>query len=83
MRILHTMIRVNNLDESIMFYQNFFGMKVIRKQDYPKGKFSLAFIGYGEEESSTVLELTYNWDCLLYTSPSPRDAIPSRMPSSA
>ena len=62
MRILHTMIRVNNLDESIMFYQNFFGMKVIRKQDYPKGKFSLAFIGYGEEESSTVIELTYNWD---------------------
>lgn len=66
MRILHTMIRVNNLDESIMFYQNFFGMKVIRKQDYPKGKFSLAFIGYGEEESSTVLELTYNWDTNKY-----------------
>ena len=66
MRILHTMIRVNNLDESIMFYQNFFGMRVIRKQDYPKGKFSLAFIGYGEEESSTVLELTYNWDTNKY-----------------
>lgn len=66
MRILHTMIRVNNLDESIMFYQNFFGMKVIRKQDYPKGKFSLAFIGYGEEESSTVIELTYNWDTNKY-----------------
>ena len=66
MRILHTMIRVNNLDESIMFYQNFFGMKVIRKQDYPKGKFSLAFIGYGEEESSTVIELTYNWDTSKY-----------------
>ena len=66
MRILHTMIRVDNLDESIMFYQNFFGMKVIRKQDYPKGKFSLAFIGYGEEESSTVLELTYNWDTNKY-----------------
>ena len=66
MRILHTMIRVNNLDESIVFYQNFFGMKVIRKQDYPKGKFSLAFIGYGEEESSTVLELTYNWDTNKY-----------------
>ena len=61
MRILHTMIRVNNLDESIMFYQNFFGMKVLRKQDYSVGKFSLAFMGYGEEESSTVLELTYNW----------------------
>ena len=66
MRILHTMIRVNNLDESIMFYQNFFGMKLIRKQDYPKGKFSLAFIGYGAEESSTVLELTYNWDSNKY-----------------
>ena len=66
MRILHTMIRVNNLDESIMFYQNFFGMKVLRKQDYPKGKFSLAFIGYGEEESSTVIELTYNWDTNKY-----------------
>ena len=66
MRILHTMIRVNNLDESIVFYQNFFGMKVIRKQDYPKGKFSLAFIGYGEEESSTVLELTFNWDTNKY-----------------
>ena len=66
MRILHTMIRVNNLDESIMFYQNFFGMKVLRKQDYPKGKFSLAFIGYGEEESSTVIELTYNWDTIKY-----------------
>ena len=66
MRILHTMIRVNNLDESIVFYQNIFGMKVIRKQDYPKGKFSLAFIGYGKEESSTVLELTYNWDTNKY-----------------
>ncbi len=62
MRILHTMIRVNNLDESIMFYQNFFGMKVLRKKDYPDGKFSLAFIGFGKEESSTVIELTYNWD---------------------
>ena len=66
MRILHTMIRVNNLDESIMFYQNFFGMKVLRKKDYPDGKFSLAFIGYGEEESSTVIELTYNWDTIKY-----------------
>ena len=66
MRILHTMIRVNNLDESIMFYQNFFGMKVLRKHDYPKGKFSLAFIGYGEEESSTVIDLTYNWDTIKY-----------------
>tara|TARA_B100000035_G_scaffold315372_1_gene335587 strand:+ start:4136 stop:4507 length:372 start_codon:yes stop_codon:yes gene_type:complete len=56
------MIRVNNLDESIMFYQNFFGMKVLRKKDYPDGKFSLAFIGFGKEESSTVIELTYNWD---------------------
>lgn len=66
MRILHTMIRVNNLDESIMFYQNFFGMNVLRKQDYPEGKFSLAFIGYGAEESNTVIELTYNWNTNKY-----------------
>ena len=48
MRILHTMIRVNNLDESIKFYEDFFSMQVLRRQDYPEGKFSLAFIGYGD-----------------------------------
>ena len=62
MRILHTMIRVGNLEKSLDFYQNIFDMKLLRKQDYPGGKFTLAFLGYGEEESNTVLELTYNWD---------------------
>ncbi len=62
MRILHTMIRVGNLDRSIDFYQNIFEMKLLRKQDYPGGKFTLAFMGYGAEDSNTVLELTHNWD---------------------
>lgn len=66
MRILHTMIRVNNLVESIDFYKNFFDMKLLRKQDYPEGKFSLAFIGYGDETSNAVIELTYNWDSNQY-----------------
>ena len=62
MRLLHTMLRVNNLQESISFYDKFFGMKVLRQQDFPDGKFSLAFIGYGDEENNTVIELTHNWD---------------------
>ena len=66
MRILHTMIRVNNLAESIKFYEDIFDMKVLRKQDYPEGEFSLAFIGYGDEKSNTVIELTYNWDTSNY-----------------
>ena len=66
MRILHTMIRVNNLLESIDFYKNFFDMKLLRKQDYPEGKFSLAFIGYGDESSNAVIELTHNWDSNQY-----------------
>lgn len=66
MRILHTMIRVNDLDETIKFYQKFFGMNLLRKQDYPDGKFSLAFIGYGTEQSDTVIELTHNWDTNSY-----------------
>ncbi|MCP5382701.1 MAG: lactoylglutathione lyase [Kordiimonadaceae bacterium] len=61
-RMLHTMIRVKNLDESIDFYCNFLKMKLLRKKDYPEGKFTLAFVGYGVEESNTVVELTYNWD---------------------
>ena len=60
------MLRVNDLNESINFYKNFFGMKVLRKKDYPEGKFSLAFMGYGDELSNTVLELTYNWDTSKY-----------------
>ena len=66
MRILHTMIRVKSLEDSIKFYENFFSMRVLRKQDFPEGKFSLAFIGYGEEDEHTVIELTYNWDTTEY-----------------
>ena len=61
-KYLHTMIRVVDLDKSIEFYTNFFNMKLIRKQDFPGGKFTLAFLGYGPEESNTVLELTHNWN---------------------
>tara|TARA_B100001057_G_C22628789_1_gene863543 strand:- start:140 stop:511 length:372 start_codon:yes stop_codon:yes gene_type:complete len=60
------MIRVNNLVESIDFYKNFFDMKLLRKQDYPEGKFSLAFIGYGDESSNAVIELTHNWESNQY-----------------
>ena len=56
------MMRVNDLDESINFYSKMFGMQLLRKSDYPDGKFTLAFLGYGDEENNTVLELTYNWD---------------------
>ena len=61
-KYLHTMMRVNDLDESINFYSKFFGMKLLRKSDYPDGKFTLAFLGYGDEKNNTVLELTHNWD---------------------
>ena len=61
-KYLHTMMRVHDLDESINFYSKFFGMKLLRKSDYPDGKFTLAFLGYGDEENNTVLELTHNWD---------------------
>ena len=56
------MIRVNNLEESIKFYTEVLGMSLIRKKEYPEGKFSLAFLGYGKESEETVIELTYNWD---------------------
>ncbi len=62
MKFLHTMIRVNNLDESIKFYCDVLGMKLLRKREYPSGKFTLAFVGYGDEADNTVVELTYNWD---------------------
>jgi len=62
MRLLHTMLRVKNLEESLNFYCNILGMKLLRQKDYPGGKFTLAFIGYGNESENTVLELTYNWD---------------------
>ncbi len=61
MRILHTMLRVNNLDESLKFYCDVLGMKLLRQKDYPDGKFTLAFVGYGEESQTAVIELTYNW----------------------
>ena len=61
MRILHTMIRVKSLDESLRFYTEHFGMKLLRRRDYPDGKFTLAFVGYGDESEHTVLELTHNW----------------------
>ena len=66
MRLLHTMVRVANLDESIRFYTEVLGMKLLRKKDYPSGKFTLAFVGYGDEESSAVIELTHNWDTTSY-----------------
>lgn len=62
MRFLHTMLRVGNLDRSIDFYTTVLGMKLLRKNDYPDGKFTLAFVGYGDESTHTVLELTHNWD---------------------
>ncbi len=61
MRLLHTMLRVGNLEESLKFYSDVLGMKLLRRKDYPDGKFTLAFVGYGDESDHTVLELTYNW----------------------
>jgi lactoylglutathione lyase len=61
MRLLHTMLRVGNLEKSLAFYTQILGMKVLRQKDYPEGKFTLAFVGYADESSSAVLELTYNW----------------------
>jgi lactoylglutathione lyase len=61
MRLLHTMIRSGNLDRSIDFYTQVLGMKLLRRQDYPEGKFTLAFVGYGDERQNSVIELTYNW----------------------
>ncbi|MEN8195133.1 MAG: lactoylglutathione lyase [Pseudomonadota bacterium] len=60
-RFLHTMIRVKDLDKSIDFYTRLLGMKLTRKTDYPSGEFTLAFVGYGDESDSTVIELTHNW----------------------
>ena len=61
MRMLHTMLRVGNLDKSKEFYCDVLGMKLLRQKDYPGGEFTLAFVGYGEEKDNTVIELTYNW----------------------
>jgi lactoylglutathione lyase len=61
MRLLHTMIRVGNLDASLAFYTGVLGMKLLRRKDYPTGEFTLAFVGYGDESREAVIELTYNW----------------------
>ena len=66
MRMLHTMLRVGDLQKSLDFYIEVLGMKLLRKSDYPDGKFTLAFVGYGEEKDHTVLELTHNWDTAKY-----------------
>jgi lactoylglutathione lyase len=61
MRLLHTMLRVRDLDRSLHFYCDQLGMKLLRRKDYQGGAFTLAFVGYGEESETAVLELTYNW----------------------
>ena len=61
MRVLHTMLRVGDLERSLRFYTEVLGMRQLRRKDYPEGKFTLAFVGYGEESETAVLELTYNW----------------------
>lgn len=66
MRMLHTMLRVGNLDRSLQFYCDVLGMKLLRRKDYPSGRFTLAFVGYGGEDTHTVLELTHNWDTERY-----------------
>ena len=62
MRLLHTMLRVGDLERSIEFYTKVLGMHLLRRKDYPDGKFTLAFVGYGDEKDEAVIELTYNWD---------------------
>ena len=66
MKILHTMIRVGQLERSIAFYSDVLGMRLIRRQDYPEGRFTNAFVGYGDESDGAVLELTHNWDTTSY-----------------
>jgi len=66
MRILHTMLRVGDLDASIRFYTEVLGMRLLRKSDYPDGKFTLAFVGYEDETEGAAIELTHNWDTSKY-----------------
>ncbi|HEU4620941.1 MAG TPA: lactoylglutathione lyase [Burkholderiaceae bacterium] len=66
MRILHTMIRVGDLDRALRFYTHVLGMRELRRKDYPDGRFTLAFVGYGDESDHAVIELTHNWDTSAY-----------------
>lgn len=66
MRILHTMLRVTDLQKSISFYTEILGMRLLRRKDFPDGKFTLAFLGYGDESEDTALELTHNWETSAY-----------------
>jgi len=66
MRLLHTMLRVGDLDKSIEFYTETLGMQLLRRQDYPDGEFTLAFLGYEPADSNSVIELTYNWGTSSY-----------------
>ena len=66
MRILHTMLRVADLKKSINFYTSVLGMELLRQKDYPEGKFTLAFVGYGNETEQSAIELTHNWDTSQY-----------------
>lgn len=66
MRILHTMLRVGDLDRSLAFYTEVLGMKLLRRQAYPEGRFTLAFVGFGPESEGAVIELTHNWDTVTY-----------------
>ncbi|MEY3955474.1 MAG: glyoxalase Ni-dependent [Pseudomonadota bacterium] len=66
MRVLHTMIRVSDLEKSLTFYTNILGMKLLRLYEYPEGKFTLAFVGFGDEKDHAVIELTYNWGVTSY-----------------
>ena len=66
MRLLHTMLRVGNLERAIDFYTSVLGMSLLRRKDYPDGRFTLAFVGYGDESGNTVIELTHNWDTEYY-----------------
>lgn len=66
MRVLHTMLRVGDLERSLDFYSNVLGMTILRRKDYPNGRFTLAFVGYGDESSNAAIELTHNWDANTY-----------------
>lgn len=66
MRLLHTMLRVGDLERSLAFYTDILGMRLLRRKDFPSGRFTLAFVGYGDERDHTVLELTHNWDISSY-----------------